>query len=103
MLRRSRSELKNHLLAGAERLQAAPDFEGIASEVTLLVRSAESHFRDLEVLDACLEGLALLPRARRSVAEMLLADDYSRTYGMNVGTVHRHLRPIRKLNPASID
>jgi hypothetical protein len=47
-------ELKDHLSEGAKRLRAAPGFDDIASEVTLLARNAETHFRDLEALDECL-------------------------------------------------
>jgi len=47
-------ELRDHLSEGAERLRAAPGFDNIASEVTLIARNAETHFRDLQALDECL-------------------------------------------------
>src|SRR5690242_2635141 len=50
--------------------------------------------------------LATLPGGRRRVAKALIADDCGRTYvavaqqlGLHVGTVHQHLRRIRRRHP----
>ena len=73
----SLEELQNHLAIAAESVRLQPGFEEVAASLELLLKSAETHYQDLEQLEQRLTALedkmVALARSRQSDEQLFEA------------------------------
>ncbi len=70
-------DLKAHLSSGAKALRALPEYNGITTDLDLLIADIDVQFRNLEALDQSLTGLeeriAVIALAEKSQSELAQA------------------------------